>query len=66
MSYLISLYRSKSGSPAPKITAPPPDICMGLLLGDLFPAGPGEVLRERSFVTQHYRDTQQNDNGTKL
>ena len=39
---------------------------MGLLLGDLFPAGPGEVLRERSFVTQHYRDTQQNDNGTKL
>ena len=66
MSYLIYLHQSKSGSLAAKIAAPAPGICMGLLLDDLFPAGPGEILHERGFVTQHYGDPGQNDDGTKL
>lgn len=66
MRYLLYLHQSKYGSLAAKIPIPAPDICMGLLLDDLFPAGPGEILREKGFVTQHYGDSGQNDDTTKV
>lgn len=63
--WFIYIYLSISVCLAAKIATSAPDICMRLLDGSI-PAWPGQLLCARGFVTQHYGDPGQNDDGTKM